>query len=67
MTDLKKLMENAISELAEEEQDGKSSAIKEIIRIERNYYYSAKGSSGRLKEIREVLNKYVTQGASDAN
>jgi len=59
MTDLKELMNNAVKELEEEENSTLNLAIKDIIRVERNYYYSEKGNSGRLREIRDIVTKYV--------
>tara|TARA_R110002073_G_scaffold212215_2_gene372542 strand:+ start:879 stop:1085 length:207 start_codon:yes stop_codon:yes gene_type:complete len=61
MTDLRKLMDSAMQELAEEEKDPRNLTIKEIIRVERHYYYSAKGSSGRLREIRDIVNKHSAE------
>ena len=61
MTDLRELMESAIQGLAEDEKDPMNLAIKEIIRVERSYYYSARGSSGRIREIRDIVNKYSAE------
>lgn len=68
MTNVRELMEAAKKSLEEDEKEPINIAIKEIIGIERNYYYSSKGSSGKLKEIRDVVTKYSAQkGAEDAN
>ena len=68
MTNAGELIKNALQELAEEEKDPKNMAIKGIIRVERNYYYSARGSYGRLREIRDIVNKYaVEKGNEDAD
>lgn len=55
MSDLKKLFENAKNELENDALDPVKSAIKEIIRIERRYYYADKNRAGKLKELREVV------------
>lgn len=68
MTDIKELMDNITQELAEEQKDPKNKAIKEILRVERNDYYSAKKTSRSLGTIREIVNKYATERKSgDAN
>ena len=63
MTDLRGLMEGAIQELAEEEKDPVNLAIKDIIRVERSCYYSdkEKGRTGRLREIRDIVNKHSAE------
>ena len=61
MTDIREMMEKAMEELAEDEKDPKYLAIKEIIRVERRHYYSAKGSAGRLREVRDIVSKYSSE------
>lgn len=61
MTGTKELMQGALDALEQEQNLAKNRAIKEIIKLEKNYHYSKKGSSGRLREIRDIVIKYADE------
>ena len=56
--DIKTMLQEAARAVSEEENSPVGKAIKKIISIEKNYYYSDRGNTGRLKEIREAISEF---------
>jgi len=55
MTDLKKIFEEAVSELESENDGGLNIISKDLISISRKYYYSESSSQGKIKEMKKII------------